>query len=95
MVNIDAVAYNIAVFITALFLLEFGADKFIDHTAIVARRTGVSQTIVALITAGGEWEEVRHQLRVVFVCARLPANIKCHSSLSSSHRLHAIGHLWL
>lgn len=60
MINFDTVVYNIAVFITALFLLEIGADKFVDHTAIVARRTGIPQTLVALITAGGEWEEVRH-----------------------------------
>lgn len=58
MMNIDTVVYNIAVFITALVLLEIGADKFIDHTAIVAHRTRVSQTLVALLTAGGEWEEV-------------------------------------
>jgi Ca2+/Na+ antiporter len=54
----DVVAYNIAAFLSTLFLLEFGADKFIDHTAIVARRTGLSETIVGLLTAGGEWEEV-------------------------------------
>jgi len=58
MVDVDVVTYNIAVFIATLFVLEFGADKFIDHTAIVARRTGVAETIVALLTAGGEWEEV-------------------------------------
>lgn len=58
MANLDAIIYNIAVFISALFLLENGADKFIDHTAVVARRTGVPETIVGLLTAGGEWEEV-------------------------------------
>lgn len=45
--------------IAGLFLLEFGADRFIDHTAIVATRLGVSQTLIALLTAGAEWEEVR------------------------------------
>lgn len=60
MLDADALAYNIAVFITALFLLEHGADKFIDHTAIVAHRTGVSATLISLLTAGAEWEEVRH-----------------------------------
>jgi hypothetical protein len=65
MVDADTVAYNVAVFLTALFLLEFGADKFIDHTAIVARRTGISETLVGLVTAGGEWEEVRSQLRPI------------------------------
>lgn len=59
MFNADVVTYNIAVLITTLFVLEFGADKFIDHAAIVARRTGIPETIVGLLTAGGEWEEVR------------------------------------
>jgi Ca2+/Na+ antiporter len=59
MANPDAVAYNIAVFLVTLFVLESGADKFIDHAAIVARRTGISETIVGLLTAGAEWEEVR------------------------------------
>ena len=58
MANADVAAYNIAVLITTLFLLEFGADKFIDHTAIVARRTRIPETIIGLLTAGGEWEEV-------------------------------------
>jgi hypothetical protein len=42
-----------------LFLLEYAADRFIDHTAIVAQRLGVSQALVASLTAGAEWEEVR------------------------------------
>jgi len=58
MAQANVVAYYIASFIATLFLLEFGADKFIDHTAIVARRTGLSETVIGLITAGGEWEEV-------------------------------------
>jgi hypothetical protein len=58
-VHWDTIFFDIAVFISGLFLLECGADKFVDHTAIVARRLGVSQTLVALLTAGAEWEEVR------------------------------------
>ncbi|PKS09911.1 hypothetical protein jhhlp_004534 [Lomentospora prolificans] len=58
MAQADVIAYNVATFLAALFLLEFGADKFIDHTAIVARHTGVSETIIGLVTAGGEWEEL-------------------------------------
>ncbi|KAF4777569.1 hypothetical protein HER10_EVM0003873 [Colletotrichum scovillei] len=54
----SAVTYNAAVFISTLFLLEAGADKFVDHTAIVARRTGIPDTLIALITAGAEWEEL-------------------------------------
>ncbi len=56
--NYDILIFNIAVFVAAIFLLDYGADKFIDHTAIVASRLGVSQTLVALLTAGAEWEEV-------------------------------------
>lgn len=58
MANADIVAFNIAAFISAIFPLEFGADKFIDHTAIVSRTIGVSEAVVALLTAGAEWEEV-------------------------------------
>lgn len=54
----DTVLFNVAAFISALFVLEFGADKFVDHTAVVARRLGVSEVLVALLTAGAEWEEV-------------------------------------
>ncbi|KAK4985335.1 hypothetical protein LTR28_002164, partial [Elasticomyces elasticus] len=56
MVNEDLIAYNVASFICALFVLEFGADKFVDHTAIVACRTGISQALIGLLTAGAEWE---------------------------------------
>ncbi|CAF3488392.1 hypothetical protein FGSG_08070 [Fusarium graminearum PH-1] len=58
MVNGNAIAYNVAAFISTLFLLEFGADKFVDHTAIVAHRTGIPDTVIALLTAGAEWEEL-------------------------------------
>lgn len=61
MVNGNAVAYNVATFISTLFLLEFGADRFVDDTAIVAYRTGIPDTVIALLTAGAEWEEVRLQ----------------------------------
>ncbi|CAG7563208.1 unnamed protein product [Fusarium equiseti] len=58
MANGGIIAYNVAVFISNLFLLEFGADKFVDHTVIVARRTGIPDTVIALLTAGAEWEEL-------------------------------------
>ncbi|KLU90045.1 hypothetical protein MAPG_09011 [Magnaporthiopsis poae ATCC 64411] len=58
MADASVVTYNIAVFISTLFLLEFGADQFIDHTAVVARRAGVSETVIGLVTAGAEWEEL-------------------------------------
>jgi Ca2+/Na+ antiporter len=58
MANADIVTFNIAAFVATLFLLEIGADKFLDHTAAIAHRTGIPETIIGLVTAGGEWEEV-------------------------------------
>lgn len=59
MLDLDGLVFNISSFIAGLFLLEYGADKFIDHTAIAAKRLNVSPTLVGLLTCGAEWEEVR------------------------------------
>lgn len=45
-------------FIAGVFVLDYGADKFIDHTVIIGRRLGISPTLIALLTAGAEYEEV-------------------------------------
>jgi Ca2+/Na+ antiporter len=58
MADIDSLLFNIAAFIAGLFLLEYGADTFIDHTAVVAKRLNVSPTLVGLLTCGAEWEEL-------------------------------------
>jgi Ca2+/Na+ antiporter len=58
----NVIAYNVGAFISALFLLEFGADKFIAHTSAVAARIQVSEVIIGLLTAGAEWEEVSARL---------------------------------
>lgn len=83
MADTDIVAYNIAAFVTALFLLESGAEKFI--TAIVARRINVSETTIGLLTAGAEWEEVRHHLRTapfgVYPLVRRVGLLKCRGIL--------------
>lgn len=68
--DFDNVFFNVSAFIAGLFLLEFGADRFIDHTAAVALRLGVSQTLIALLTAGAEWEEV--QLSPSITSSQLP-----------------------
>lgn len=52
------IIYHVCSFLCSLFVLEKGADLFTDQTAIVAKRTGVPQGLVALVTAGAEWEEV-------------------------------------
>lgn len=56
--NWDVLFYNTAVFIAGVFVLDYGADKFIDHTVIIGRRLGISPTLIALLTAGAEYEEV-------------------------------------
>ncbi|RDW58961.1 sodium:calcium antiporter [Aspergillus mulundensis] len=60
--NWDDFSFNTAVFIAGVFLLEYGADKFLDHTVIVGRRLGISPTLIALLTAGAEYEEVQFEL---------------------------------
>ncbi|QMW42178.1 hypothetical protein G4B11_005502 [Aspergillus flavus] len=54
----DKLLFNAAVFVAGVFMLDYGADKFIDHTVIIGQRLGVSQTLIAVLTAGAEYEEV-------------------------------------
>jgi Ca2+/Na+ antiporter len=58
MADVDIVCFNIAVFISGLFILEKAADGFVDRTAKLAARLRVPSTLIALLTAGAEWEEV-------------------------------------
>lgn len=53
----NIIAYALA-FLAGLLLLERGADWFIDASAALALRLRVPQTLVGLLTAGGEWEEL-------------------------------------
>lgn len=77
----NVIMYNIATFVSGIFLLEFGADKFLEHTAIVARCTGIPDTIIALFTAGAEWEEVGFKrFNIAFVSLLIVTPV---SSLSS------------
>ncbi|EAU29953.1 predicted protein [Aspergillus terreus NIH2624] len=57
-INWNTLCYNSACLIAGVFVLDYGADKFIDHTALLARRLGISQTLIALLTAGAEYEEL-------------------------------------
>lgn len=59
--EVGSLLYHVGSFICAVFVLEIGADKFIDHTAIVAQRTGIPEVVIGLLTAGAEWEEVGHE----------------------------------
>ena len=66
--NYEVLSFNACSFVAGLFMLEWGADKFIDHTVVVAKRLGVSPTLVSLLTAGAEWEEVslpNHSIEII------------------------------
>ncbi|CAG8341434.1 unnamed protein product [Penicillium nalgiovense] len=54
----DSLFFNTATLIAGVFVLDYGADKFIDHTVIVGQRLGISPTLIALLTAGAEYEEL-------------------------------------
>ena len=51
---------NAATFLFSLVLLEGSADVFVDSTATVARRYSIPPMLIGMLTAGAEWEEVRH-----------------------------------
>lgn len=52
------IAVAIAALLVGLALLEIGADHFTDAIGNLARRLRASETMVGLLTAGGEWEEL-------------------------------------
>ncbi|KXG45487.1 Sodium/calcium exchanger membrane region [Penicillium griseofulvum] len=54
----DSLFFSTAALIAGVFVLDYGADKFIDHTVIVGQRLGISPTLIALLTAGAEYEEL-------------------------------------
>ncbi len=53
-------------FLVGLALLERGADWFTNAAAALAKRLRTPQTLVGLLTAGGEWEELVVVLAAVF-----------------------------
>lgn len=58
MMDWDNISFNTATLIAGVFVLDYGADKFLDHTVIVGQRLSISPTLIALLTAGAEYEEV-------------------------------------
>ncbi|KXX73703.1 Sodium/calcium exchanger MaX1 [Madurella mycetomatis] len=81
MPSADILVFNIASFIAGLFLLEYGADKFVDHTAIVAARLNVSPTLIGLLTCGAEWEEL---VVIVVALSQKNPNLALGSLVGSS-----------
>lgn len=70
--DLDNLCFNIATLIAGVFVLDYGADKFLDHTVIVGQRLGISPTIIALLTAGAEYEEVLPYILLPFTLFYLP-----------------------
>ncbi|TKY86489.1 hypothetical protein EX895_004638 [Sporisorium graminicola] len=50
--------YHSSVFVAGLLLLERAADGFIRHVSQLSTLLGISPTLIALLTAGAEWEEL-------------------------------------
>ena len=71
----DKLLFNAAVFVAGVFMLDYGADKFIDHTVIIGQRLGVSQTLIAVLTAGAEYEEVCTYIMHTVGCALVPMTL--------------------
>ncbi|HLE82685.1 MAG TPA: hypothetical protein VJA25_15650, partial [Dehalococcoidia bacterium] len=59
-------AVPVVLFLLGILLLERGADLFTDRVGELVERTGVSETVVGLLTAGIEWEELLVSLVAVF-----------------------------
>ena len=53
-------------FLVGLLCLERGADWFVSAAAALAKRLHAPETLVGLLTAGGEWEELVVVLAAVF-----------------------------
>lgn len=73
----DILAFNVGAFVSTLFLLELGADKFVTSTAIIASRIGISEVVIGLLTAGAEWEEVSTRQMLIVVIANQLACCRC------------------
>lgn len=54
----SGLAYNGSVFVAGLLLLERSADGFVHHLSSLSSQLGVSPTLIGLLTAGAEWEEL-------------------------------------
>jgi Ca2+/Na+ antiporter len=64
----DSIAFHSFALVSGVFLLVYGADLFVDNVANLARRLGVSEINIALLTVEAEWEEVHS---IIF--AQLPS----------------------
>lgn len=54
----EAVAFDGSALVAGLFLLQYGADSFIENSGLILQEVGISPALSHLLTAGAEWEEV-------------------------------------
>ncbi|CBQ72442.1 conserved hypothetical protein [Sporisorium reilianum SRZ2] len=54
----SSLLYHSSVFVAGLLLLEKAADGFIRQVSQLSTLLGISPTLIALLTAGAEWEEL-------------------------------------
>lgn len=54
----ETVLYPLFTFLLSLYTLEHSTSLFITATARLAHRLRVSETLISLLTAGAEWEEL-------------------------------------
>ncbi|GIJ99575.1 hypothetical protein Aspvir_001709 [Aspergillus viridinutans] len=47
--DLDSLIFNIGVFIAGVYVLDYGADTFIDHTVIVGRSLGLAVVVAAIL----------------------------------------------
>jgi hypothetical protein len=64
----DNIAFHGFALVCGVFLLVYGADLFVDNVASLARRLGIYEIIIVLLTVEAEWEEVRS-----IIYAQLPS----------------------
>ncbi|KAF5871941.1 putative ca2+ na+ antiporter protein [Botrytis fragariae] len=84
MVELNDIAFIIAVFISGLFVLEFGADKFIDNTAIIAARLNVSPTLIALLTSVALEKVTRVTILVIAAISQHQSSLAIGNIVESS-----------
>lgn len=60
------IALSLIAFVAGVWLLEVGAERFIAALGLFARRLRAPESVVGLLTAGGEWEELIVVLTALF-----------------------------
>ncbi|OCT46161.1 hypothetical protein CLCR_01243 [Cladophialophora carrionii] len=56
--SVESILFPLSTFLLSIYTLSTATDVFISSTARLARRLHVSETLVSLLTAGAEWEEL-------------------------------------